>query len=351
MRLSAEAPSVARPSIVPTVLPRARARPHSRMAVWGLWFLVAIPTLAILTCGILILVYQQTFFDVIIGLLLVLFCGALGAGVALVVIGIRMDRRLSALQMDFISKVSHELKTPLTSIRMFTETLKLGRVKDPERVQACLGVLSQETERLSVLIGRLLSWGAMESGGFKVALLPIRPVDLVRASADAFRPQVEHAKGTLTIDVPDDLPEVGADPAAFGDALMNLLTNALRYGGEAQRIEVSARRRGLDQLEIAVRDWGIGIELQHQFRIFDRFYRADERFSRTVGGTGLGLAIARHIVLAHQGTIELKSKPGEGSTFTIVMPVFQRAMSATIDSGPHTPASSAPEPRAAEATR
>ena len=318
---SAEAPVVVRPSIVPTVLPRARARAHTRLSMWGVWFLVAIPTLLILTCGILILVYQKTVFDVIIGLLLVCFCGALGAGVTLVVIGIRLDRRLSQLQIDFISKVSHELKTPLTSIRMFAETLKLGRVKDPEKVQACLDVIAKETDRLSVLIGRLLSWGSMESGAFQVVLVPVRPIDLVRGVVEAFRPQVEHAKGSVVLDIPEDLPEVRADVAAFGDALMNLLTNALRYGGESKRIEISARRRGEAELELAVRDWGIGIELQHQFRIFDRFYRADERYSRTVGGTGLGLSIARHIVLAHDGTIEVKSRPGEGSTFSIVLPV------------------------------
>lgn len=307
--------------------------------MWGVWFLVAIPTLAILTCGILILVYQKTVFDVIIGLLLVLFCGALGAGVTLVVIGIRLDRRLNALQIDFISKVSHELKTPLTSIRMFAETLALGRVKDPEKVTACLGVIAQETDRLSVLIGRLLSWGAMESGAFEVALVPTRPIDLVHPIAEAFRPQIDHARGTLTVDVPEDLPKVPADAAAFGDALMNLLTNALRYGGEQKRIELRARRRGVDKVEVSVRDWGIGIELHHQFRIFDRFYRADERFSRTVGGTGLGLAIARHIVLAHAGLIELESKPGEGSTFTIVLPV---AGAATGDHAAVAPRKEAP---------
>lgn len=328
VRGTAEARIVARPSLAPTVLPRGRPRAHSRLAVWGVWFLVAIPTVAILVCGILILAYQQTVFDVIIGLLLVLFCAALGAGVTLVVIGIRMDRRLSALQIDFISKVSHELKTPLTSIRMFSETLKLGRVKDPVRVQACIDVITQETDRLSVLIGRLLSWGAMESGAYKVVLEPVRPIDLVRPSTSAFAPQIEHAGGVLTLDIPDDLPEVSADPAALGDALMNLLTNALRYGGEAKKVEVSARLRSPTEVEIAVRDWGIGIELHHQFRIFDRFYRADERLSRAVGGTGLGLAIARHIVLAHQGTIELKSKPGEGSTFTLVLPVAARAQPA-----------------------
>jgi two-component system, OmpR family, phosphate regulon sensor histidine kinase PhoR len=293
------------------------------MSTWGLYFLVAIPTLLILTCGILILVYQQSIFDVVMGLLLVLFCAALGAGAALTLAGIQRDRRLAALQIDFVSKVSHELKTPLTSIRMFVETLELGRVKDPEKVQQCLAVIAKETDRLSVLIGRLLSWGAMEAGAFKVELVPTQPADVVRTALDVFQPQVMRASAQVEVQVPEDLPLVRADHSALVDALLNLLTNALRYGGDAKKIEVSAKRRPDEKLEISVRDWGLGIDLKHQRRIFDRFYRADERYSRTVGGTGLGLAIARHIVQAHGGTIEVKSKIGEGSTFTVVLPITE----------------------------
>lgn len=307
-----------------TITARVRQRRHTRLSMWGLWFLVAIPTLLILTCGILILAYQQSVFDVVMGLSLVIFCGALGAGVTLVVIGIRLDRKLSALQMDFVSKISHELKTPLTSIRMFVETLKLGRVKDPDKAAECLDVIAKETDRLSLLISRLLSWGAMEAGAYKIALEEVEPERFIRASLDAFAPQLLAGKGSLTANIPTDLPRVQADTPAIADALMNLLTNALRYGGEQKRIEVTAKKRGDTELEISVRDHGIGIEIQHQRRIFDRFYRADERYSRAVGGTGLGLAIAQHIVVAHRGRIEVKSRPGEGSTFTIVLPVAEQ---------------------------
>ncbi|MFO0727169.1 MAG: ATP-binding protein [Myxococcota bacterium] len=289
--------------------------------MWGVWFLVAIPTVLILTCGILILAYQQSFFEVVIGLSLVIFCGALGAGVTLVVIGIRIDRRLSSLQMDFVSKVSHELKTPLTSIKMFVDTLKLGRVKDPAQTAECLEVIAKETDRLNILISRLLSWGAMEAGAYKIAAEEVGTDRLVRIALDAFEPQRLAGAAELTVNLAPDLPVVRADSSALADALLNLLTNALRYGGEHKRIEVSARRRGDTEVEIAVRDHGIGIELQHQVRIFERFYRADERYSRAVGGTGLGLAIAQHIVVAHRGKIEVKSRPGEGSTFTIVLPI------------------------------
>jgi two-component system phosphate regulon sensor histidine kinase PhoR len=303
------------------VVTRTRPRAHTRLSTFGVWILVAIPTLLILTCGILILVYQKSAFDIAIGLLLVLFCGALGGGVALIVVGIRRDRRLAALQIDFVSKVSHELKTPLTSIRMFAETLRMGRVREPERVQHCLEVISKETDRLSGLIGRLLSWGAMEAGAYKVDRAPRDAGAVVQAALDVFQAQAQQAQVELELDLEPELPPVDADEAALVDALLNLLTNALRYGGDRKKIAVSVRRRGADKVEISVQDWGIGIEAKDQRRIFERFYRADERYSRAVGGTGLGLAIARHIVTAHGGTIEVKSKVGEGSTFTVVLPV------------------------------
>lgn len=326
---------MARASVAP-IVPKPRLRPHTRMSTWGLYFLVAVPTLLILLCGILILVYQQSIFDVVMGLLLVMFCAALGAGAAVTLMGIRRDRRLAALQIDFVSKVSHELKTPLTSIRMFVETLERGKVKDPEKVHQCLQVIAKETERLSTLIGRLLSWGAMEAGAFKVELVPVDPGAIVRAAIDVFEPQVLRASAKLEVQIPEQLPLIRADENALADALLNLLTNALRYGGDEKRIEITARVRAEDAVEIAVRDWGVGIELKHQRRIFDRFYRADERYSRAVGGTGLGLSIARHIVAAHGGTIEVRSKLGEGSTFTMVLPVHRPGAFADSTTKPRT---------------
>ncbi|MBI2376857.1 MAG: ATP-binding protein [Deltaproteobacteria bacterium] len=286
----------------------------------GVWVLVAIPAALVLTCGILILVYQRSLFDVTMGLLLVSFCAAIGAGAALTLVGIRSDRKLAALQIDFVSKVSHELKTPLTSIRMFVETLRLGRVSEPEQVERCLDVIEKETDRLSTLIGRLLSWGAMEAGAFRVRPEPTDPRALVQRAIEAFEPQTLSGEVRVEVRVPDALPTIQADVPALVDALLNLLNNAKKYRGDSQLIEVLAEERPEGAVAISVRDHGIGIEPKHHKRIFERFYRADERYSRGVGGTGLGLAIARHVVLAHEGQIEVTSKPKEGSTFTIVLP-------------------------------
>ncbi len=282
----------------------------------------------VLICGILILVYQQSPFDVAMGVLLVSICFALGAGAALTIIGLRADRRLAALQIDFVSKVSHELKTPLTSIRMFVDTLRMGRVKDQEKIDHCLAVIDKETDRLSQLLGRLLSWGAMEAGAYKLSLARVAPATIVERALEMFDAQAQVAKADITVDVHDDLPDVEADREAMVDTLLNLLTNALRYGGEPKRVWVTARP-SFGGVLITVRDNGIGIALQDQPLIFDRFYRADERYARAAGGTGLGLAIARHVVLAHNGSLDVDSRPGEGSEFTIRLPALdQEAASA-----------------------
>ncbi len=293
--------------------------PKTRTSSLGVWALVAIPALAILVCGILILVYQQSVFEVTIGLLLVMFCAALGAGATVTLLGIRADRRLAALQIDFVSKVSHELKTPLTSIRMFVDTLRMGRVKERPQVDHCLEVISKETDRLSLLIGRLLSWGAMEAGAFKLDRQRVDVKSVVSSAISVFQPQLHEKKVQLSVDIEDDLPVIKVDATALVDALVNLLTNALKYRGESERIEISARKKN-GKLAISVRDFGLGIAKREQPRIFERFYRSDARDVKAISGTGLGLAIARHVVLAHGGTIDLDSKVEEGSTFTIVIP-------------------------------
>ncbi len=297
-----------------------RRLPRTRTSSFGVWALVAIPAILILICGILILVYQQSVFEVTIGLLLVMFCAALGAGATLTLLGIRQDRRLVALQIDFVSKVSHELKTPLTSIRMFIDTLRLGRVTERPQVDHCLEVISKETDRLSLLIGRLLSWGAMEAGAFKLDLQPVDVARIISSAVDAFQPQLHEKKVQLVVNVEENLPVIKADASSLVDALINLLTNALKYRGRSDRIEISATKRN-GRLEIGVRDFGIGIAKREQPRIFERFYRSESRDVKAISGTGLGLAIARHVVLAHGGTLELDSRLEEGSTFTVVLPL------------------------------
>ncbi|WNG50078.1 two-component sensor histidine kinase [Archangium minus] len=232
------------------------------------------------------------------------------------------EARLSRMKTDFVSLVSHELRTPVTSIRMFIETLALGRVKDPAQTQEVLKMLTQETERLSTLVDRVLDWSRIESGRkeYHRETLPV-PV-VVETAVSAFRAQRLEGDMQLTVDVPEHLPPVQVDRVSIAGALLNLLQNAYKYSREDKRIALSVRasRRWVD---LTVEDHGMGIARQDRKRIFERFYRVDNLLTRKTEGSGLGLAIAKRIVEAHGGRITLKSELGKGSRFTIQLPVHK----------------------------
>ena len=230
------------------------------------------------------------------------------------------EARLSRMKTDFVSLVSHELRTPVTSIRMFIETLALGRVKDPEQTQQVLHMLTQETERLSTFIDRVLDWSRIESGRkqYHPETLPVSLV--VETAVAAFRAQRLAEDLQLTVDLPEFLPIVQVDRIAISGALLNLLQNAHKYSREDKRIVLSVRadRRWVN---LTVEDHGVGIAPRDRKRIFERFYRVDNLLTRRTEGSGLGLAIARRIVEAHGGRITLKSELGKGSRFTLQLPV------------------------------
>ncbi|MCY1075030.1 sensor histidine kinase [Archangium lansingense] len=230
------------------------------------------------------------------------------------------EARLSRMKTDFVSLVSHELRTPITSIRMFIETLALGRVKDPAQTQQVLQLLTQETERLGTLVDRVLDWARIESGRkvYHREFLPVPAV--VDAAVTAFRAQRLEGELRLSVDLPENLPQVQVDREAIAGALLNLLQNAYKYSKEDKRISliVRADRKWVD---LTVEDHGVGISPRDRRRIFERFYRVDNLLTRKTEGSGLGLAIAKHIVEAHGGRITLKSELGKGSRFTIQLPV------------------------------
>mgnify|MGYP001611677508 CR=1 FL=1 len=240
-------------------------------------------------------------------------------GVVLMGRAIAQQVRLSRLQTDFVSNISHELRTPLTSIRLFVETLQSGRVKDPERVQECLDVIAVETERLSRKIERVLTWARMEAGRRIYEIAPHRPVDIAGRAVAAFRAHDLHTDNPLVVRVPDDLPSVDADPDAIAEALINLLGNARKYGGEGAHIRLLARAES-GGVVFSVEDDGPGISLVEQRRVFDKFYRSDSLLSRRTEGSGLGLAIVAGIVAAHKGRVALDSVEGAGSRFSIWLP-------------------------------
>lgn len=237
------------------------------------------------------------------------------AGVTLMGRAIAQQVRLARLQTDFVSAVSHELRTPLTSIRMFVETLQSGRVQDPERIQECLGIIADETERLSRKIERVLGWARLESGRRAYAMEPARPRAVVERALHAWRTQqMGERPDEVAVDVPHDLPLIEVDPEAMEEVLLNLLGNARKYGGPNVRIEGRADRT---HVYLTVADDGPGIPPDERRRIFEKFYRPDILQTRKVAGTGLGLAIVQAIVAAHRGKVEVASEPGMGTRFTV----------------------------------
>jgi len=246
------------------------------------------------------------------------FTGTLVTGVILVWLFLRRERNLSELQADFVSKISHELRTPLTSIRMFTETLTLRR-GDTVTEDRCIQAISKESARLQQLIDRLLDWGRMESGRrvYELSENPVKSV--VDEAVSAFEPTFARSQVELTVIVPPGLPTIWCDRTAIVDALVNLLSNAYKYGGNPRKIEISTKLSER-AVGIMVRDNGKGIARNEHKRIFEKFYRVDDLLARQQEGSGLGLAIVQHVMRAHRGRVEVDSEPGTGSAFTLLLP-------------------------------
>ena len=254
----------------------------------------------------------------LIGILVLSFTGTLVTGVILVWVFLRRERNLSELQADFVSKVSHELRTPLTSIRMFTETLVLRR-GDKTSEDRCIDALNRESARLQQLIDRLLDWGRMESGRRVYELSEHDVAAIIDEAVAAFEPTRTRRHVEVVIDSSPELPTVWCDRSALVDSLVNLLSNAYKYGGQPRRIEISTRLAD-KSVNISVRDNGKGIARREHKRIFEKFYRVDDLLARQQEGSGIGLAIVQHVMRAHRGKVEVDSEPGRGSTFTLVLP-------------------------------
>lgn len=295
-----------------------------RRIIQLLVYLITIPGILLSAVGVMLFVLGETRYSLILGILILTFCGTLATGVTLVLVFLRREKNLSELQADFVSKVSHELRTPLTSIRLFTETLALRR-GDKASEDRCIAALTKEGARLQQLIDRLLDWGRMESGRriYELAQYDIAPI--IDEAVNAFEPIRERRRVELSIHIAENIPQIFCDRSAMVDCLVNLLSNAYKYSDENRVICISAgtiqdAKLGLS-IAFTVRDNGIGIARKEHKRIFEKFYRADDLLSREQEGSGLGLAIVQHIVKAHKGRIGVESEPGKGSTFTVLIPL------------------------------
>ncbi len=229
-------------------------------------------------------------------------------------------RRLERLRQEFVANVSHELKTPLTGIKLCTETLLAGAVEDPEHRIRFLEQIASQGERLHMLILDMLSLARVESGEELFEFEAVSVPSVVDACLERHRPKAEALHQTLDLESkPDSAPHVWADQEAVGQILDNLLDNALKYTPEGGHIRVGWGEDG-EQVWIQVADDGIGVPDADLPRIFERFYRVDKARSRQMGGTGLGLAIVKHLTQAMKGNVQAASVLGRGATFTVRLP-------------------------------
>jgi signal transduction histidine kinase len=233
---------------------------------------------------------------------------------------VRRDLKLAEMRSQFVSSVSHELKTPLTAIRMFAETLRLQRSKDPKVQEEYLDTIVKESERLSRLLNNVLDFSKIEQGKKVYRPEPTSLYEVIQATARTMEYPLSRQGYSLRVQTEDGLPEVWLDRDALEQALLNLLTNAMKYSGNSREIHLKLLRKNGWAL-IQVTDFGIGIDPREHQRIFEKFYRAASPENERLPGTGLGLSLIAHFVKAHGGRVDVDSAPGRGSTFALYLPL------------------------------
>jgi two-component system phosphate regulon sensor histidine kinase PhoR len=244
-----------------------------------------------------------------------------GRGAVVVLNDVTRMRHYEAIRRDFVANVSHEIKTPVTTIKGFAETLLDGALDDRHDAERFLRIIVGQADRLSAIIGDLLSLSSLESDAEDAAITLERGSirDVVQVALDVCEMKAAARHVTLALDCPEDL-YAEINPPLLEQAVVNLIDNAVKYSQEGAAVEVSAGVEAAG-LSIKVKDSGRGIPREHLTRLFERFYRVDKARSRDMGGTGLGLSIVKHIAVAHGGWVAVESTPGLGSTFTITLPV------------------------------
>ncbi len=240
-------------------------------------------------------------------------------GIVAVIKDVTEIRRLEKVRSDFVANVSHELKTPLTSINGFVETLKLGAIEDKEVAMHFLDIIEIETDRLKRLINDILTLSEIENMETKSIIREIDPGETLREVADFITPIANSKQIELQTEIDLNLPIIYGNRDWFKQLVINLLDNAIKYTQSGGRVQLIAYKK-YNNIIIIVKDTGIGIPKKNVSRLFERFYTVDKARSRKVGGTGLGLAIVKHIVLSFNGKVRVNSEEGKGSEFTVIIP-------------------------------
>lgn len=254
--------------------------------------------------------------------LLVFAFSILLLGIFLILGAAHREMKLAEAKSAFVSNVSHELKTPLSLIRLFGETLESGRVASPEKAHEYYRIIHNESVRLSQLINNILDFAQIESGRKQYNFELADVNELVASVVETYRQQIIDEGFELGIHLQEGLPEIAVDHDAISQAVLNLLSNAVKYSTDTKKIMISVRQEH-GSILIQVADLGIGIPKSEHTKIFEKFYRVGSELVHNTKGSGLGLSLVKHITEAHQGQIRVQSAPGKGSTFTLVLPIRQ----------------------------
>ncbi|HEX4264270.1 MAG TPA: HAMP domain-containing sensor histidine kinase [Verrucomicrobiae bacterium] len=258
-----------------------------------------------------------------LGLLIATLVLAIGVGGWLIVTDLNRQLALARQKTDFVSNVSHELKTPLTSIRMFSELLAEQRVADPVKQRSYLQIITAETARLTRLINNVLDFSRMERGEKKYNFRDADLVHLIRETAEIYRPHLENSGFQIECSLPPGELPVRADTDALAQVVVNLLSNAEKYSNGEKKITIEVARRDgpLPCAEVKILDRGPGVPRGSEEKIFEKFYRAHDSLSSGIQGSGLGLTLARQIARAHGGDVVYEPRAGGGSCFSLRLPL------------------------------
>jgi len=289
-----------------------------RTAFWLVISTVLMPAVLTISVGILILVFYRESWDLAFGVLVLCFAVFAVVGSSFTVFLLKRSSRLAGLQAEFIANMSHGLRTPLTSIRMFVDTLRSGRVKGTADEERCLELLAQETARMERMVDRVLTFRHLELGAPEVQLVSQDLAELVRQAVAPWTELGDDTSARLELVVEPGLPRVLVQAEGLIEAIRNLVINAIKYS--TGTVVITVRHDG-DCIAVSVRDQGPAIPRWERKRIFNRFYRVEGTGQQ---GSGLGLALARCAAERHGGSLDLKSSEGVGNVFTLWLPLVER---------------------------
>ncbi len=281
---------------------------------------VMLPVVLLTSVGIVSIALGERTNNLVVGVLVICFAVASIGGAVTATVLLGRKARTARLQADFLANVSHELRTPLSAIRMYAQTLQNEKLReDPEKIKECLDTIIRETEWLETTVDRVLTWRSAAKDRMVLELRIAPMAGTVQSALDRFSLLVAPGEVELSTNVSTTAP-VAHDPNAIVTVLLNLLVNAYKYTGEDKQIAVRAFDKGSDVI-LEVEDNGIGIPPSDRRRIFEPFFRSDDRLRARSSGAGLGLAITQTLVKAHQGTIDVTSQEGRGTCMTVRLPV------------------------------